>query len=332
MPGTVVRQPALAATLEAIVGDGAGALHRGALAEAVARRVRADGGHLSVEDLAAHRTEVAEPLATRHADATLLLQPPVSQAVLAGLALRVLDASPAPPGPARSHLAVEAIEAAFAFRDRLEDRPKAAELLRAPPLEVDEHRARRIGGPRGYAHTTAVTAADASGTVVSMLVSVFDDFGSAALVPEGGFVLNDRLVGRADPGSPNAAAAGRRPINTLAPAVLDDGDRVLAIATPGADGQVQTLAQVVEGLLVEGLGLADVIERPRWRSQEGELLVEASMPPDAVDAFAAHGHEIVVLPDGDSLFGAVAVAGIDRRTGTTLAFADPRRETWAGGW
>src|SRR3712207_8643761 len=58
--------------------------------------------------------------------------------------------------------------------------------------EVDPERAARRGGPRAYSHTTSVCTADADGTVVSMLISVFDDFGSAVLVPEGGFVLNDR--------------------------------------------------------------------------------------------------------------------------------------------
>jgi gamma-glutamyltranspeptidase/glutathione hydrolase len=173
----------------------------------------------------------------------------------------------------------------------------------------------------------------ASGTVVSMLISVFDDFGSAALVPEGGFVLNDRLAGfSADQASPNAAAPGRRPVHTLSPALLEHGGRLLALATPGADGQVQTLVQVVDGLVGDGAGVPEVLARPRWRSQEARVLVEESFPDALADELSARGHELERLPDGDGLFGGMAVSGVDGCEGTVLAAADPRRETWAGVW
>jgi gamma-glutamyltranspeptidase/glutathione hydrolase len=121
-------------------------------------------------------------------------------------------------------------------------------------------------------------------------------------------------------------------VHTLSPALLEHAGRLLALATPGADGQVQTLLQVVDALVTEGASLPDVLRRPRWRSQEARVLVEASFPEALAHTLAARGHEIERLPDGDGLFGAVAVAGVEGGDGTVLAAADPRRETWAGVW
>ena len=113
---------------------------------------------------------------------------------------------------------------------------------------MDRERARRRGGPSGGLHTTGVATADSEGVVVSMLISVFDDFGCGVLVPEGGFLLNSRLRGcSTDPGSPNYPQAGRRPVHTLSPSmVARRGAHLRAGSTPGADGQVQTLVQAID--------------------------------------------------------------------------------------
>jgi gamma-glutamyltranspeptidase/glutathione hydrolase len=164
-----------------------------------------------------------------------------------------------------------------------------------------------------------------------MLISVFDDFGSAVHVPAGGFLLNDRLIGCArDPASPNAAVAGRRPVHTLSPILVEDEERCFALATPGADGQVQTLAQLVQHVVDDDVELPDALGRPRWRSSAGELLVEAGLDPALRAALAERGHELVDLPYADARFGAAVAAGVDHRHGTLFAAADPRRETWAG--
>lgn len=331
-PGALLRQPRLADLLGRIRREGSRALYEGAICDAMVRRVAADGGTLTAADLASHAPVERAPVVSSYLGARLALQPPVSQALLAGMVLQGLERTAPKSAADRAHCAVELVEAAFTHRHAVAD-PAAEHRLLATPLSFDPHRAARRGGPRGYAHTTAVAAADAHGTVISMLVSVFDDFGSAALVPEGGFLLNDRLTGFSDdPASPNAPAAGRRPVHTLAPALIDDGEKAFALATPGADGQVQILVQLLDTVLREGCALPDALDRPRWRSLDGHLAVEHSFPRSLTAALERRGHALVPLPDGDALFGAAAAAGIDRGTGTLFAAADPRRETWAGGW
>lgn len=163
-----------------------------------------------------------------------------------------------------------------------------------------------------------------------MLVSVFHEFGSGALVPEAGFVLNNRLSGLIDAGHDPAALppADVRPPHTLSPMLLELGGRRLALAKPGADGQVQTLVQLVRRLEAGGTGLSEVLAVPRWRAVRGRLVLEASFDGSVREGLAALGHRIDTCPDGDMLFGAAALAGHGRDDGVVAA-ADPRRETWA---
>ena len=131
---------------------------------------------------------------------------------------------------------------------------------------------------RAYNHTTAVAAAEPSGLAVSMLVSVFDPFGCGTYVPEGGFFLNDRMLGFSrEPGSPNAPAPGKRPVHTLSPALFERDGRAVAIATPGADGQVQVLLQLLQALVDEDADPAEALERGRWRAVAGRVLLEEDL-------------------------------------------------------
>jgi gamma-glutamyltranspeptidase len=56
--------------------------------------------------------------------------------------------------------------------------------------------------------------------------------------------------------------------------LIDEAGEAFALATPGADGQVQTLLQVIARMRFSGLSLADALTSPRWRSEGGLLLIE----------------------------------------------------------
>jgi gamma-glutamyltranspeptidase/glutathione hydrolase len=98
------------------------------------------------------------------------------------------------------------------------------------------------------------------------------------------------------------------------------------LATPGADGQVQTLLQVLVAMTREKMDLAQAIARPRWRSENGALLIERSHA--GIDRLSALGHRVKPLADGDVRFGAIVCAGwIDDEP---VCAADWRRYTAAG--
>jgi gamma-glutamyltranspeptidase/glutathione hydrolase len=318
--GAVIAQPQLAALLERIAADGRAGFYFGAAAQAIAAAIAALGGTLDAADLAAHQTVLAAPIVTRTAPFTLASQPPMTQGVLLNMALQALMQHGRLAAPLDDHAAVELTNAAFAYRDRIVE---GAALLERD-LPIDLTRASNRPGPRAYLHTAGVACADADGRVISSLVSVFDDFGSCVFVPELGITLNNRAGGFTT--GANAAGPGKRPVHTLAPILLQTPQGMLALATPGADGQVQTLLQVVMGLTEEDADLASVIARPRWRSENGELLIERDH--GAVAGLRALGHRVVECASGDVRFGAVVSAGfLDE---TPVAAADWRRETTAG--
>ena len=191
---------------------------------------------------------------------------------------------------------------------------------------MNPERASRRGGPRAYLHTAGVATADRHGMVVSSLISVFDDFGSAVFVPEAGIVLNNRAASFTD--GDNAPAPGKRPVHTLAPALLEQGvGSILALATPGADGQVQTLLQVLSHLRYTGQDLALGLAAPRGRSESGQLLIEAGH--HATAELRRRGHDVIERAPGDAVFGGVVAAGFTG--GAPYAAADWRRAIVAAG-
>ena len=320
-PGQIVRQPILANTLRRIGSLGCRDFYEGPLASAIAATVQAHDGVLDVSDFAAHQTVVAPSLRIQWQGRTVHLQPPMSQGVLLGMALARLEALGEIPPDRLDHAGVELTEASFVYRDRAGEGSPLLDI----PLQIDLNRASRRGGPRAYLHTAGVAVADSDGMVIASLVSVFDDFGAAILVRDFGFTLNNRAAGFTR--APNHLGAGRSPVHTLAPILVEDETGYVGMATPGADGQVQSLLQVLLSTVVERLPLDEAIARPRWRSENGRLLIEDGHPAAAL--LASLGHDVVRIPDGDMRVGSVVAAGLYRGA-VPFAVADWRRETWAG--
>lgn len=319
-PGRLFVQLELADTLDRIGKDGGLSFYAGDLADWVAAAVQAHGGALTRSDLEAHTTVFAAPVRISWRGISVSVQPPMSQGVMLAMALQAMERLGTAADDLLDHAGIEATEAAFEFRDRIGD----GEALLDADLQVDLTKAARRGGPRAYLHTAGVTAADGMGMTTASLASVFDDFGSGIFVPQGGFVLNNRAGGFTSP--PNDAAPGKRPVHTLSPIIVETARGPIGLATPGADGQVQTLLQVMLSAFATKADLAAAVSGPRWRSEDGRLLVEADHP--GIEALRSLGHDVVPSPPGNIKFGAVVCAGqID---GAPVGLADWRRETWAG--
>lgn len=319
--GTRLVQTALAETLDRIATHGRDGFYDGPIADAIVRTVQTGGGWMTQADLAEPAAEELSSLAFRFGGHTIHVQPPLSQGVLLAMVLGNFEAAGyASLSDRFDHIGVELNKAAFELRDEIAQ----GSALLDRRLEIDLSSASKAKGPRAYLHTAGVAAADRAGNVASSLVSVFDDFGSGVFVPEGGFVLNNRGGGFTK-GS-NAFTPGKRPVHTLAPVIVETGQDCVAMSTPGADGQVQTLTQVLIEWLVGGKDLAEAVAAPRWRGEDGKLLLEKGH--HARGELEKAGHDIVNLTAGDMRFGALAVAGSSHAT--PFALADWRRLSWAG--
>jgi len=317
--GSLLLQPELARTLDRIAREGRAGLYAGPVATEMIARVVAGGGALSHTDLAPSAATFEKPITLSFRGHRVHVPPPASQGVLLAMVLNSWEAGNYDLAN-RDHIAVELTQAAFVHRD---DVAHGVALL-TQPLEIDPAVASLKGGPRSYLHTAGVAVADANGMVASSLVSVFDDFGSGVFLADSGFILNNRGGGFTR--GMNRFEPGKKPIHTLAPALIEGPDGTVALSTPGADGQVQTLLQVLLGWLAADQDLAESVAAPRWRSEDGALLVEANHP--ARDRLLTLGHRVRDTASGDMRFGAITAAGMEGQT--PFALADWRRTTWAG--
>ena len=72
-----------------------------------------------------------------------------------------------------------------------------------------------------------------------------------------------------------------------------------------------------------------MLQRARWRSANGRLLLEEGFDPMLAEGLSQLGHEVEFRPPAAQPFGAAVIAGMDVRRGTLFAASDPRREAWA---
>jgi gamma-glutamyltranspeptidase/glutathione hydrolase len=349
--GEILQQTDLAQTLREIVAHGTAAFYGGDLGERVAKGIASIGGHITLDDLAAHATDRPEPIAITYRGLRIFGQPPVSQGhvLLEELAIAEgLDMKEYPWGSADLvHQMVEIKKMAFADRDaysgdpkhvgfeveRLFDGPFAASRRRAIPAKASE---RADAGALAVlaTDTTYMAVVDRDGNAVSLIESVFSEFGSASMVPGTGIVLNDRLTGFSlDPASPNVLAPGKRPIHTLNTVIALGGVTPrLVFGTPGRHAQVQTNFQLAVALIDHDMDVQRAIEEPRWYHESGRgLKIEDRFAEQTRKGLAAKGHEVTLIGDWAEVTGGAQAIAIDEN-GVFSGGADPRREGNAAGY
>ena len=349
--GEILQQTDLAQTLREIVASGTAAFYGGDLGERFAKGLATMGGHITLDDLASHSTDRPEPISINYRGLRIFGQPPVSQGhiLLEELAIAEgLDIKEFPWGSAELvHQMVEIKKMAFADRDayagdpkhvgfeaeRLLDGPFAASRRRAIPAKASERT--DAGALAALAtDTTYMAIVDRDGNAVSLIESVFSEFGSASMVPGTGIMLNDRLTGFSlDAASPNALAPGKRPIHTLNTVIALGGVTPrLVFGTPGRHAQVQTNFQLAVALIDHEMEVQRAIEEPRWYHESGRALkIENRFAEQTRKGLAAKGHEIALVGDWAEVTGGAQAIAIDEN-GVFSGGADPRREGNAAGY
>ena len=174
--------------------------------------------------------------------------------------------------------------------------------------------------------------ANAEGTVVSFIQSIFWEFGSGLCCPETGINLQNRGAGFSLSPGPNQLAPGKRPFHTLNPALarLSDG-RVMAYGTMGGEGQPQTQAALFTRHVQFGMPLQAAVTAPRWLlgrtwgAVSTTLKLEDRFDPALVSALDAAGHATEIIAPFSDLAGH-AGAVVRHPGGLIEAAADPRAD------
>src|SRR4030095_14515994 len=147
--------------------------------------------------------------------------------------------------------------------------------------------------------TIAIVAADAAGNAVSVIQSLYHEFGSAIGAGDTGVLLQNRgAFFSLDARHPNRLAPRKRTAHTLIPSMyLVDGRPRLVYGTMGGDGQPQTQAALVTRVIDRGLAPQAAVEAPRWlfgrtwgETSRG-LRVENRFDPGVAEALRRRGHD-----------------------------------------
>ena len=344
-PGTLFKQPALAASLRRLAEAGLDDFYRGALARAIAADLARAGSPLELDDFAGQEASVGPPLTARLRQASVFNLPPPSQGFAALMILALFDRLECREAEGFSHIhgLVEATKEAILLRDAHVTDPAEMDVEIESFLEEQALAGRAAGIDRLRARpwpfeplpgdTVWLGAADAAGRVVSFIHSIYWEFGSGLCLEETGIQWQNRGSSfKLDPGAQNYIKPGRLPFHTNNPAMalLADG-RVMVYGAMGGEGQPQSQSAVFSRYALFGQDLQAAVNAPRWvlgrtwGQQRTNLRLESRFAPELIAALAEAGHEVELVGDFDQVMGH-AGALVWHPDGLIEGAADPRSD------
>jgi gamma-glutamyltranspeptidase/glutathione hydrolase len=358
--GTVLQNPAFAATLRRIAAVGAEAFYSGPIAEDIVATVTghaANPGDMTLADLRAYEVEEREPVCGQYRVWRICgMGPPSSGAIAIQQMLGVLEARDMArmgPGAEAAHWFSEAGRLAFADRglyladpaflsvpvsgliDRDYIRSRAGlvspdrSMGTARPGDPPNKRAMLLAPSDGIEHGTShISVVDERGDAVAMTTTIEDGFGSR-LMTKSGFLLNNELTDFSfmpeEDGKPvaNRVEAGKRPRSSMSPTLVFDAfGRLYAVTgSPGGSQIIGYVAKTLVALLDWKMDPQAAVDFPNFGSRNGPTEIEAGTEAEAwKPALEAKGHQ-VRLVDLNS-----GIQAIVKTPEGYLGGADGRRE------
>jgi gamma-glutamyltranspeptidase/glutathione hydrolase len=344
--GELVQLREHAATLETIAATKGEAFYRGKLAAKLEAHSAANGGALRADDLARHRADWVDTVTVDYRGYTVHEMPPNGQGIIALIALKILERFDIGSYPADSadstHLQIEALKLAFAdaqaYLSDADSMPVRPDQLldeqylerRAALVDLRQARQASAGTPRGG--TVYLTAADASGAMVSMIQSNYMGFGSGIVVPGTGISLQNRGADFvATRGHPNQVGPNKRPYHTIIPGfVTRHGKPVMSFGVMGGQMQPQGHVQVLTRLIDHAQNPQTACDGPRFRWVQGlQVCLERGFTQSTSEELARRGHQLVEVDDYNQFGSCQAIWRLDDGY---LAVSDPRRDGQAAGF
>lgn len=353
--------PRLARTYELIAKEGRDAFYRGAIAKEIARFMQEQGGYLTAEDLAAHKGEWVDPVATSYRGVELWELPPNGQGIAALQILNLLEpydlAGMGHQSADYVHLFTEAKKLAFEDRahfyadmdfadvpvERLISKEYAAERRKLidPKKAMQSIPAANPALEEG--DTIYLCTADRHGNMVSLIQSNYRGMGSGMIPGELGFMLQDRgELFDLTPGRANTYAPGKRPFHTIIPAfVTKNGKPYMAFGVMGGATQPQMHAQILIHMLDFGFNLQEAGDAARivhtGSSQPtgthmhdgGRLQLESGFPESVRRELTRRGH---TLGTSRGLYGGYQAILWDAKNRTYQGASESRKDGHAAGY
>ncbi len=346
--GALFRAPGQAEVLRRIAREGRAGFYEGEVAEDMVASLRALGGTHTLDDFAATACDYVGPVAGPYRDHELVELPPNGHGATALLMAKILShfdvAGLDPLGAARIHLEAEATALAYDARNRFIGDPDAAPL-RLDHMLSDETAARlaalidpgrrmaELPTQAGEVHkeTVYLTVVDRDRMAVSLIYSIFKDFGSGLASSKFGINFQNRGAGfNLAQGHPNEAAGGKRPMHTIIPAMLrHEGRVVMPFGVMGGAYQPAGHVRLISNLLDFGMDPQEAIDTPRAFADVDGLRLENGYSDAIAAELTAMGHQIVRT---ETPIGGAQAIRIDPDSGVLIGASDPRKDGCAIGY
>ncbi len=299
-------QSDLARTLERIARDSARGFYGGEIALAIENDMKAHGGLITRDDLAAYRPVVRKPLSAVYRGHEILSAPPSSSGGVALFQmLAMLEAhdlsSLGHNSSAYCHLVSEAMKRAFADRARWLGDPEFVTIPLAGLLSPAYAAARMQGFDPARAtpvdsgepddprwteatQTTHFSILDEKGMAVANTYTLNDSFGSGAVAAGLGFLLNNEMDDFSiKPGVPNlyglvggeanSILPGKRMLSSMTPTIVMAKQEnapprpYLILGTPGGSAIITSVLQVLLNVVDFDMEIQAAVDAPRFHHQ-----------------------------------------------------------------
>lgn len=366
-PGFVLKNPDLAKVMRLIAEHGPDVFYTGEVAQMIVDGVQANGGYLTMEDMADYRAILRWPVRGTYRGYDLISAPPPVGGATVISALQIMESFDIPsmgyPSAESIHVTSEAIKRAYAdngvyIGDPDFDYVPLYEMLskdyaRQRASEIDMGKmtpkdnifpgvfgAANVAstGTESYESpsTTHISVVDKDRNMVALTQTISAFFG-AGVMPEGtGIVLNNEMGNFRRIGmGVNSLEAGKRMRTVIAPTiVLKDGAPFLTIGTPGAGRIVSTVTILISAIIDHNMNLQEAIEAPRFyvRDTTENFEFEPRISSEVMDVLAKLGYPVVERGEYDLYFGGAQGVLVDPVTGELVGGADPRRDGAAIGY
>jgi gamma-glutamyltranspeptidase/glutathione hydrolase len=354
-------QKDLAKTLRQIAQNGPDVFYTGELADLLAAEMKAGGGYITKDDLAAYKAKERQPIHATYRGYDVYAPPPPSSGGIALVEmlnmLEQFDLRKTRFGtPETRHLMAEVSRRAFVDRARylgdpdftripdfLTSKDYASKLVRGIDLKKatsSESLADGIPLTKESDNTTHFSVIDGNGMAVSNTYTLEDAYGSRVVVRGAGYILNNEMGDfNARPGvtntkgrigtEPNLVAPGKRMLSSQTPTVIaKNGKAILVTGSPGSRTIINTVLCVVTNVIDFDMDIQAAVDAPRQHHQwfPDELLLE-SKDPELIKKLESFGHKVRIAKQGDA-----HSIWIDPKTGLYFGAADRRINGKAAGY
>ena len=351
---SILKQPNLAKTLFKIGKKGSEIFYKGEIAKWISEESLSSGGLITMEDMAAYKAKLREPIETSYRGYRVVTMPPAASGGLVLLqTLNILenfDLKELGHNSAKTvHLLSESMQRAYADRAAYHGDPDYYEVPIKQMLnrqysrdladQISETRTPDgqifAGDLRKYDEspdTTHFSIIDSKGNAVSNTYTLGSSFGSGVTIEKGGFLMNNQMrnfshfYGREDvkfgTSEANKLEPGKRMISTQTPTLVfkPDGQLLMILGSPGGGRIPNIITQVISNVIDHDMSFSEAVMAPRINQRlEGKLQLETGFSPDTIQLLKQRGHE----PEISTTMGSVQAIFLGNET--IYGVADTRR-------